>query len=186
MKYIGLFMCFLKIGLFSFGGGYASVAMIREQVVEEMGWLGREEFSNLVTISQLTPGPIAVNSATFVGTKVGGLLGAAAATLGCILPSCLMLILFMALCNRFLRPRHMQKALNALHPGVIALIAKAGIDLFWQTVSVSGEFHWEAGLLAACSMFLLLKKRWGPVGVILLSGAAGVTWNGGRCLLFRF
>ena len=86
MKYIGLFWCFLKIGLFSFGGGYASVSMIQDQVVSKMGWLGQEEFSNLVTISQLTPGPIAVNSATFVGTRIGGLAGAIVATLDVFCP----------------------------------------------------------------------------------------------------
>lgn len=177
MKYIGLFWCFLKIGLFSFGGGYASVSMIQDQVVSKMGWLGQEEFSNLVTISQLTPGPIAVNSATFVGTRIGGLAGAIVATLGCILPSCVLLILLMALCARLLKPRYMQKVLDALHPGVIALIGKAGLDLIIQAVSIQGGFGWEAGVMIAASMFLLLKKKCGPVGVILLSGAAGVIWS---------
>ena len=83
----------------------------------------------------------------------------------------------MALCARLLKPRYMQKVLDALHPGVIALIGKAGLDLIIQAVSIRGGFGWEAGVMIAASMFLLLKKKCGPVGVILLSGAAGVIWS---------
>lgn len=88
MIYLQLFWSFLQIGMFSFGGGYAAMPLIQEQVVNQNGWLSVAEFTDLVTISQMTPGPIAVNSATFVGIKIAGLPGALAATLGCILPSC--------------------------------------------------------------------------------------------------
>ena len=86
MIYLRLFLSFLQIGAFSFGGGYAALPLIRHQVVEANGWLQLSEFTDLITISQMTPGPIAVNSATFVGLKVAGIPGAVVCTLGCVLP----------------------------------------------------------------------------------------------------
>ena len=88
MMYIQLFLSFLNIGLFSFGGGYAAMPLIQAQVVDVHHWLTMTEFTDLITISQMTPGPIAINSATFVGTRIAGIPGAVAATIGCILPSC--------------------------------------------------------------------------------------------------
>ena len=90
MIYLRLFLSFLQIGAFSFGGGYAALPLIRHQVVEANGWLQLSEFTDLITISQMTPGPIAVNSATFVGLKVAGIPGAVICTLGCVLPSCIL------------------------------------------------------------------------------------------------
>ena len=90
MIYIQLFLSFLQIGAFSFGGGYAAMPLIQSQIVNLHHWLDFKEFTDLITISQMTPGPIAINSATFVGTKIAGIPGAIAATLGCILPSCIL------------------------------------------------------------------------------------------------
>ena len=87
MIYIQLFISFLQIGLFSFGGGYAAMPLIQNQVVNLHHWLSLSEFTDLITISQMTPGPIAINSATFVGEKIAGVPGAIVATLGCIMPS---------------------------------------------------------------------------------------------------
>ncbi|MFC2471249.1 MAG: chromate transporter, partial [Lachnoanaerobaculum gingivalis] len=92
MIYLKLFISFLKIGAFSFGGGYAAMPIIQSEVVDTYKWLTVEEFTDLITISQMTPGPIAINSATFVGIRIGGVVGAAVATLGCILPSTILLI----------------------------------------------------------------------------------------------
>ena len=89
MIYLKLFLSFLQIGAFSFGGGYAALPLIQEQVVTLNNWLSLREFTDLITISQMTPGPIAINSATFVGIKIAGIGGALAATFGCILPSCM-------------------------------------------------------------------------------------------------
>ncbi len=89
MIYLQLFLSFLQIGMFSFGGGYAAMPLIQGQVVTLHGWLTMSEFTDLITISQMTPGPIAVNSATFVGMKIAGIPGAVVATAGCILPSCI-------------------------------------------------------------------------------------------------
>ena len=89
MIYLQLFLSFLQIGAFSFGGGYAAMPLIQNQVVQLHPWLSQSEFTDLITISQMTPGPIAINSATFVGIKIAGMPGALVATLGCILPSCI-------------------------------------------------------------------------------------------------
>ena len=93
MIYLQLFFSFLQIGALSFGGGYAAMPLIQEQVVTMHGWISMETFSDLVTIAEMTPGPIAVNSATFVGTRIAGPGGAVVATLGCILPSCIIVTL---------------------------------------------------------------------------------------------
>ena len=88
MIYLELFISFFKVGLFAFGGGYAAMPLIKAEVVDVHNWLTLLEFADIVTISQMTPGPIGINGATFVGLKVAGILGAIAATLGCVLPSC--------------------------------------------------------------------------------------------------
>jgi len=93
MIYFQLFLSFLQIGAFSFGGGYAAMPLIQNQVVTLHGWLNLAEFTDLVTISQMTPGPIAINAATFVGTRIAGTPGALAATIGCVLPSCILVTL---------------------------------------------------------------------------------------------
>lgn len=104
MAWLQLFTSFLQIGLFSFGGGYAALPLIQEQVVTRYGWLSMAEFTDLITISQMTPGPIAINSATFVGLRIAGLPGAVMATFGCILPSC---ILVTAIARLYLKYRNM-------------------------------------------------------------------------------
>ena len=91
MIYLELFWSFFQIGLFSFGGGYASLPLIQHQVVELHPWLTMTQFSDIITISQMTPGPVAINSATFVGIQIAGLPGAIIATLGCTLPSCIII-----------------------------------------------------------------------------------------------
>jgi chromate transporter len=101
MIYLQLFWSFLQIGLFSFGGGYAAMPLIQGQVVTSHGWLTMSEFTDLITISQMTPGPIAVNSATFVGLKIAGIPGAVVATVGCILPSCIIVTILAKLYLRY-------------------------------------------------------------------------------------
>ena len=141
MIYLQLFLSFLQIGLFSFGGGYAAMPLIQEQVVTRYGWLSMAEFTDLITISQMTPGPIAVNSATFVGIRIAGVPGALVATFGCILPSC---ILVTAIARLYLKYRNMsvlQGVLGSLRPAVVAMIASAGISIlqtaFWGGAAVS-------------------------------------------------
>ena len=91
MIYLQLFLSFIQVGVFSVGGGYAAMPLIQSQVVTRYGWLSMNEFTDLITIAEMTPGPIAVNSATFVGIRIAGVVGAIIATFGCILPSCFIL-----------------------------------------------------------------------------------------------
>lgn len=90
MIYIQLIFSFLKVGLFSIGGGYAAMPLIQSEVVVKYGWLTMKEFTDLITIAEMTPGPIAINAATFVGIRIAGLLEQLFATFGCIIPSCLL------------------------------------------------------------------------------------------------
>lgn len=129
MILLQLFLSFLQIGAFSFGGGYAAMPLIQNQVVELHHWLTIPEFTDLITISQMTPGPIAINSATFVGIKIAGLPGAIIATLGCILPSCLIVTIIAWLYLKFRQMESLQSILNVLRPAVIALIASAGLTI---------------------------------------------------------
>ena len=112
MIYLQLFFSYLQIGAFSFGGGYAAMALIQAQVVEKYHWLSMAEFGDLVTIAEMTPGPIAVNSATFVGTQVAGIPGALAATLGCILPSCIIVTLLAKIYIQYQNVKIMQDILG--------------------------------------------------------------------------
>ena len=113
MIYLQLFFSFLQIGALSFGGGYAAMPLIQEQVVTMHGWISMETFSNLVTIAEMTPGPIAVNSATFVGTRIAGPGGAVVATLGCILPSCIIVTLLAYIYTKYRKMSLLQGTLTS-------------------------------------------------------------------------
>lgn len=125
MIYLQLFLSFLQIGAFSFGGGYAAMPLIQSQVVDHHGWLTMQEFTDLITISQMTPGPIAVNSATFVGIQIAGPLGALVATLGCILPSCIFVTALAYIYMKYRKMSLLQGILGSLRPAVVSLIAIA-------------------------------------------------------------
>ncbi len=177
MIYIQLFLSFLQIGLFSFGGGYAAMPLIQEQVVIRHQWLSMSAFADLMTISEMTPGPIAVNAATFVGTQTAGFPGAAAATLGCILPSCLFVTLLAFVYIRCRNLSLLQQTLASLRPAVVAMIAKAGLTILISAFFLDGTFSllrenisirmivWFAG-----AVFLLRRAKWNPILVMVLCG----------------
>lgn len=175
-----LFLSFLQIGLFSFGGGYAAMPLIQDQVVTIHGWLSMSEFTDLVTISQMTPGPIAINSATFVGIKIAGLPGAAVATLGCILPSCIIVTLIARLYFKYRNMEIMEGVLNSLRPAVVAMIAAAGIDILvpalWEEGSeiALANTDWVMAAIFVVCVILLRKFRMNPVWVMLLAGVMKV------------
>lgn len=172
-----LFLSFLQIGAFSFGGGYAAMPLIQAQIVDGHQWLSASEFTNLITISQMTPGPIAINAATFVGMQIAGPAGALAATVGCILPSCLFVTGLAWIYTRYRKLDLLQGALGALRPAVVALIAKAGIDIlitacFRNGVPelTPGNFSVRAAVWFALGFVLLRKTKLGPVPVMVLCG----------------
>ena len=183
MIYLQLFLSFLQVGAFSFGGGYAAMPLIREQVITAHSWLSMEEFTDLITISQMTPGPIAINSATFVGTRVGGFWGALCATTGCVLPSCLLVSL---LAWAYLKYGHLsiiQDVLSSLRPAVIAMIASAGfsilISILWpqglsSLAALAQNVNLRGFLIFLGALVLLIRLRMNPILVMVLSGAAEV------------
>ena len=166
MIYIQLFLSFVQIGLFSVGGGYAAIPLIQSQVVETHGWLTMNEFTNLITIAEMTPGPIGVNSATFTGLQIAGIPGAIAATFGSIFPSCILVsILALVYCN----------ILSSLRPAVVALITAAGFSMF-QTAVLSGQtLHISSvnivELLLFIAAFATLRKwKLNPILIMCLCG----------------
>lgn len=172
--YLDLFFSFLQIGAFSFGGGYAAMPLIQNQVVETHGWLSLAEFTDLVTISQMTPGPIAINAATFVGIRIAGVPGAIAATLGCIFPSCVIVLLIAWLYKRYRSLPLLQGILQGLRPAVVALIGAAGVSILvsacWpQGISLVGT-RWHMIVIFALCFYLLQKKKWDPILVMVLAG----------------
>ena len=133
MIYWELIWSFFQVGLLGFGGGYAAMPLIQHQVVELHPWMTMTEFSDLLTISQMTPGPIAINAATFVGTRVAGIPGALAATIGCVLPSCVVVLALAVLYARYRRLALIQGVLSGLRPAVVALIAASGLSIVYLT-----------------------------------------------------
>lgn len=176
MIYLQLFLSFLQVGMFSFGGGYAAMPLIQEQVVLNHGWLTMEEFTDLITISEMTPGPIAVNSATFVGTQIAGGPGAFVATLGCILPSCILVILIARFYLKYRNMSMLQGVLTSLRPAVVAMIASAGVSILvsafwggWSSISLP-DTHWLLVVIFAICLLLLKKFHWDPICVMVLAG----------------
>ena len=186
MIYLQLFWSFFQIGLFSIGGGYAALPLIQQQVVALHGWLNMTEFADVITISQMTPGPIAINAATFVGTRIAGLGGAIISTIGCITPSCI-IVLFLAVI--YYRSRDLSLArgiLDGLRPAVVALIASAGWSILvlslWQGNAVSFQPKdmdmIAVGLFCVC-LFILRKWKTNPIYVLLGAGVLGLFLYGG-------
>lgn len=179
MIYLKLFLSFMQVGMFSIGGGYAAMPLIQNQVVLVNGWLSMSEFTDLVTIAEMTPGPIAVNAATFVGIRIAGPLGAAVATLGCIFPSLILVSLLAFIYYKYKSVSTLQSVLASLRPAVVALIASAGLSILLQVafagqgVAVEHLNGIGVGLFAAA--FVLLRRcKWNPILVMVLCGAANL------------
>ncbi len=173
-----LFLSFIQVGLFSVGGGYAAIPLIQNQIVDVRGLMTLEEFTDLITIAEMTPGPISINSATFVGTRLAGVPGAIVCTLGCILPSfciCLALAFFY---YKYRQLNGIQKILSALRPAVVALIASAGLSIFLLGIFGGGEASFENLRIVECVLFLLAffllrKFRLSAIRIILGTGVVG-------------
>lgn len=180
MIYFELFLTFLKIGAFTFGGGYAMLPLIQEEV-RERGWLSAQELVDFIAVSESTPGPFAVNISTYVGMRTAGIPGAACATLGVVLPS-FVIILIVAKCyERFRESRAVKGCMTGLKPAVVGLISAAlvttGQAVFFpagvsEGVLTSPAFLCSAGITAA--MLVLSLKKLHPVLIILISAALGI------------
>lgn len=181
MILLELFWSFFQIGLFSIGGGYAAMPIIQHQIVDIHHWLNMTEFADIITISQMTPGPIAINSATFVGLRIAGLGGAIVATLGCVLPS---LIIVLTLAKIYFRYRSLgivKGILAGMRPAVVAMIASAGLTLiilaFWNEKPISiipFNADWIAIGIFAIGLAALRIRKINPMWVMAGAGLVGL------------
>ena len=189
MTYLDLFWSFVQVGMFSIGGGYAAMPLIQSQVVAKHGWLTMGEFTDLITIAEMTPGPIAVNSATFVGIRIGGIPGAVVATAGCILPSLIIVSLLAFVYYRYRQLSLLQSVMGSLRPAVTALIGAAGLSIL-MLVAFGGagvdpsKIQWlECGIFLVAFLVLRLRKK-NPILVMVCCGAAELVASVGLDLLF--
>lgn len=181
MIYLELFWSFLQIGLFSIGGGYAAMPLIQNQVVDLHPWLTMAQFADVMTIAEMTPGPIAINSATFVGIQIAGLPGAIVATVGCVFPSFVIVISLAYIYYRFRGLNMVQGILAGLRPAVIAMIASAGISLlilavYGQRVLPEDLMSFDVNAIIIFLIGFLVLRKWkpNPLWVMAGSGVAGV------------
>lgn len=185
MIYLKLFLTFLEIGAFSFGGGYGMISLIREAVVSN-GWLTEGEFMNFVAVSESTPGPLAVNMATFVGASQGGILGALISTFGVVLPSFIIILIIASLISNLLKYAGVKAFLSGVRPCVVALIIATAVTLGAGTLfsfkTFGGGFSPVfktlavfAILIAVDAVFKLIKKKSpSPILMIVISAFLGI------------
>ncbi len=169
MLYVQLFLTFLKIGLFGFGGGYAMISLIQAEVVVRHGWISAAQFADIIAISQVTPGPIAINSATYIGyTATGSVWGSALATFGVCLPSLVLMLLAARVYLRMKENPYVAQVMRALRPVVIGLILAAALLL----LTPDNFIDWKSYVIFGGVLVAALRKV-NPILLIVLSGVAG-------------
>lgn len=189
LLYLQLFWTYTKIGLFGFGGGYAMLSLVQDEVVVKQGWITEQQFTDIVALSQVTPGPIGINSATYIGyTATGSILGAIVATLAVSLPSFILVMLISIAFSRFRQNRWVEAAFVGIRPASVGLIASAALLLsihaegVWQWINhgngeeivVRDNFPDLRSLLLFAVTFVAALRRWvHPILLILLAGGAG-------------
>lgn len=185
MIYLELFINFFKIGIFTFGGGYAMISLVRESVLAN-NWLTEARILDMIAVSESTPGPIAVNMATFVGSEQGGILGSVVATAGVVLPSFIIILIIAALATGFMKKPAVQAALEGVRPSVVGLILATGITMFFSQLlgftTIKGGFAVDFRAIAVfaiiCVIAFVIKKlshkKPSPIIMILVSALLGV------------
>lgn len=184
--FLKLFLTFFEIGAFTFGGGYAMISLVSEKVLAN-GWLSEAELLNMIAVAESTPGPIAVNMATFVGSTQAGILGSACATLGVVMPSFIIILLISAVMKNFLQYKEVQAFLTGVRPCVVALILGTSINIGMSTlVGFKSIAHGAAdpdvraiaifAIIAGVGFGLkkLMKKKPSPIILILISALLGM------------
>lgn len=176
-----LFVVFLKIGLLSIGGGYAIIPLIQEQVVEETGWINEKIFTDIITISQMTPGPLAVNTSTFVGLQIGGIAGALAATIGCILYGVMISLALYQFFQVHRKSDYVLEILNGLKSASSGFIISAAFTILLSALYGNNSPKTDfispdriALLVFLTMLFILRKRKINPIVIMLLSGIAGL------------
>lgn len=185
MIYLMLFLTFLKIGAVSFGGGYGMISLIKDDCLAN-GWLTEEELLNFIAVAESTPGPIAVNMATFVGSSQGGIFGALLATLGVVLPSFVIILLIASVFTRLLKYAGIKAILGGIRPAIIALILGTAATMFLSLVfgikSIGSSFSFDFRSAIVLTVVFLVsfvyskwkKKPFSPILLILISGLLGI------------
>lgn len=171
---LSLFVSYLKIGFFGFGGGYAMLSLIHSEVVVRNGWITNSEFTDIVAISQMTPGPIAINSATYIGYEVAGIFGSVVATTAVCLPALTLMMLITHFFLRLQHNRYVRGVVMGMRPVVVGMIASAALLLILPHDTEERSFvdGWSWAIFAVT--LLLSARKVNPIMLILLSGIAGV------------
>lgn len=192
MIYLQLFLTFLEVGAVSFGGGYGMISLIREKCLSH-GWLTDNQLMNFIAVSESTPGPIAVNMATFVGSSQGGILGALCATLGVVLPSFIIILLVAAVITKLLRYAGVKSVINGIKPVIVGLILATAVTMFLnvvfalsnvQSASETFSFDWRALIIfSVIAIVALIWKFWkkksiSPIILIVVSAGLGMLCYG--------
>lgn len=175
-----LFIVFLKTGLLSIGGGYAVIPLIKEQVIEENNWISEKMFTDMITISQMTPGPLAVNTSTFVGLQIGGIAGAVAATFGCILCGIIISLALYRFFQTYQRSAYVLEILNGLKSASLGLIISAAFTILLLVLYGANQVEPDLISLNRTALFLFLallsllrKSKINPIVIMFISGIAG-------------
>ena len=169
-----LFLTLFKIGLFTFGGGYAMIAFFESEFVEKKKWLEKDEFLDMVAIAESTPGPIAINSATYVGYKQAGILGSACATLGVVLPSFIIIFLISLFLDSFLKFELVGYAFRGIQAGVVYLILSAGFKMLKSMKKNALSFVIFGAVLVSMIVLSLMLKSFSAIFYILICGVIGL------------
>ena len=183
--YLELFLTFFKIGLFTFGGGYAMIPLVRDEALA-LNWITEEGFVNFIAVAESTPGPIAINMATFIGSTNAGILGALCATLGVILPSFIIILLIASVLKKFLQISGVQAFIKGIHPTITALILSTGITMLLSALfsikNIESKFNFDYKALIILAVIILVetlykkifKKKPSAIILIIVSAILGM------------
>ena len=179
---LDLILSFLRVGCFTFGGGYAAIPLIRDVVLSQ-GWMSEEQLAYMIAVSESTPGPIMVNMATYVGSSQAGLLGAALATLAVVLPSFCIILLIMVLLKNLLQDPNVKAVLGGMQPCVVGIILATGVQLTMKACLPQGSADIRAVFIALILAGIVIffkkqKKKISPIKLILLSAVLGILFYG--------
>jgi len=170
-----LFYTFMKIGLFTFGGGYAMIALLENEFVGRRQWLEKEEFLDMAAIAESTPGPIAINSATYIGQKMAGAAGAAASTIAVCIPSFIIIYAISLFFDRFLEIELVGYAFRGIQVCVVYLIVSAGVRMLRGLKRTPLKIAVVSGVILVMSAFSIFAVRFSSVFIILICGAIGLS-----------
>ena len=179
---LDLILSFLRVGCFTFGGGYAAIPLIRDVVLSQ-GWMSEEQLAYMIAVSESTPGPIMVNMATYVGSSQAGLLGAVLATMAVVLPSFCIILLIMVLLKNLLQDPNVKAVLGGMQPCVVGIILATGVQLALKACLPQGSADIRAVIIALILAGIVIffkkrKKKISPIRLILLSAVLGILFYG--------